>query len=72
MRRVVIGVDRPHWDEVKVIVFEPDLDRDSGMVVMGALVHRYERTATGLAYAGEEDARAAGLPPGLLQQLRIH
>jgi hypothetical protein len=66
-----IGVERPHWDEVKVVVFEPDLDRESGMVVMGALVHRYVRTATGLAYAGEEDARAAGLPPGLLQQLGI-
>lgn len=66
-----IGADRPSWTEVKVVVFEPHLDRTSGMIVMGALVHRYERGAEGLTYAGEDDPHTADLPPRLLQQLGL-
>jgi hypothetical protein len=60
---------RPDWDEVKIAVFEPALDRTSGMIVMRVLVHRYVRGDGRLVYAGEEDPRAAGLPPSLLRHL---
>ncbi len=66
-----VPASRPSWDEIKVVVFEPDLDRASGMIVMGALVHRYVVDGAGWVYAGREDPRAAGLPPALLRRLRI-
>ncbi len=61
-----VAAARPDWDEVKIVVFEPDLDRASAMIVMRALVHRYVREGEGVRYAGEQDPRTAGLPPGLL------
>jgi len=61
-----VAAVRPDWDEVKIVVFEPDLDRASAMIVMRALVHRYVREERGVHYAGDEDPRAAGLPPGFL------
>lgn len=61
-----VAAARPDWDEVKIVVFEPDLDRASAMIVMRALVHRYVRASEGVRYAGEEDPRTAGLPPRLL------
>lgn len=65
-----IAIAHPEWDEVKIVVFEPDLDRTSGMVVMTVLVQRYGRTeGSTLSYASEEDPRAAGLPAEFLRQL---
>lgn len=64
-----IAVTHPEWREVKVVVFEPDLEPSTGMVVMSILVHRYVRGDDGITYAGEEDPRSAGLPPALLRQL---
>ncbi len=63
-----VAAAHPEWREVKVVVFEPDLVPATGMVVMDILVHRYVRTGDGVAYAGEEDPRSAGLPPALLHQ----
>lgn len=63
-----VAAAHPEWAEVKIVVFEPDLERTTGMVVMEVLVHRYVRAAptAGVVYAGEEDPRTAGLPPALL------
>mgnify|MGYP000193042492 CR=1 FL=1 len=66
-----IAASRPDWDEVKIVAFEPDLDRTTGMIVMTILVHRYTRTGDQLVFAGEEEPRAAGLPPALLQQWAV-
>ena len=63
-----VAAAHPEWAEVKIAVFEPDLERTTGMVVMGVLVHRYVRATptADVVYAGEEDPRDAGLPPALL------
>jgi len=62
-----VGAARPAWGEVKIVVFEPDLDRASTRIVMKVRVHRYVREGDRLTYAGEEDPRAAGLPEALLR-----
>lgn len=64
-----VAAARPDWNEVKIVVFEPALDRTSAMIVMSVLVHRYTGESGRVVYAGEEDPRAAGLPPPLLRQL---
>ena len=66
-----VAAAHPDWVEIDVVVFEPELERASGMMVMGALVHGYRRAdgAAPLVYAGEQDPRAIGLPPALLAQL---
>lgn len=64
-----VAAARPDWNEVKIVVFEPALDRTSAMIAMSVLVHRYVREAGRLVYAGEEDPRAADLPPPLLRHL---
>jgi hypothetical protein len=62
-----VAAARSGWDEVKIAVFEPDLDRASAMVVMKVRVHRFVREGDRLTYAGEEDPRSAGLPAALLR-----
>jgi hypothetical protein len=64
-----IAAAEPGWDEITIAVFEPELDRRSGTVVMRALVHRYVRRGDGVAYVGEVDPWNAGLPAALVQQL---
>jgi hypothetical protein len=64
-----VAAARPEWNEVKIVVFEPALDRTSAMIVMSVLVHRFVREGGRLVYVGEEDPRAAGLPPPLLRHL---
>ncbi|MCC6766888.1 MAG: hypothetical protein IT293_19705 [Deltaproteobacteria bacterium] len=64
-----VAAAEPGWDEITIAVFEPELDRTSGMIVLRALVHRYTRDVRGVAYAGEVDPWRAGLPPPLLLQL---
>lgn len=64
-----IAAAEPGWDDVTIAVFEPELDRASGMVVMRALVHHFTVTAAGAEYGGEVDPWSAGLPPALVQQL---
>lgn len=66
---IAVIAARPDWAEVKIVIFEPDLDRRSGMMVMSARVQRYTRAPGGVVYAGEEDPRAAHLPSALLQRL---
>lgn len=64
-----IAAAEPGWDEITIAVFEPELDRRSGMIVMRALVHRYARSDAGVTYVGEVDPWRAELPPALVQQL---
>ncbi len=67
-----VAAAHPEWNEVKIAVFEPDLARATGMVVMTVVVHHYARGAdAALAYVGEDDPRAAGLPAALLDQLQV-